>query len=57
MNKNKKFKKNVVNEKWEMRNEKWETRKAKGRESYELTKNNFFYWFVKLVYKNELLLV
>ena len=25
--------------------------------SYELAKNDFFYWFVKLIYKNELLLV
>ena len=37
-------------EKWEMKNEKW-------GQSYELTKKRFFYWVVKLIYKNELLLV
>ena len=58
MNKNKKFKKNSVSEKWEMRNDKVEGRKEKGEmrnEKWEMrielwiNKKKIFYWFFKLM--------
>ena len=47
MNKDKKFKKNIVNEKWETRNEKREM-----KVELWIKKKSIFYWFVKIMYKN-----
>ena len=38
------------NKKWESRNEKWEMRIG-----LWIDKKNFFHWFVKPIYKNELI--
>ena len=40
----------IRNEKWDMRNEKW-----KMRIELWINKKIYFDWFVKLMYKNELL--